>query len=88
MGAPIPERIANAPVLMQGLELYLQAFFDLDSERNVGFSICPIPWGSIVNYAQVYGFDDEQREDLIFLVRRMDVAHIDRLNKKAQARKK
>lgn len=86
--APIPERIANAPVLQQGLELYIEAFFDLDSERQVGFSILPIPWRSIVNYAQVYGFDDEQREDLIFLVRKMDNAHIERLNKKTQNGKK
>jgi len=81
-GAPLPDRIANAPELQKGLELYLNAFFELDSERQVGFSVLPIPWRSIVNYAQVYGFDDEQREDLIFLVRKMDNAHIDRLKKK------
>ena len=82
MGAPIPERIENAPVLMQGLELYLRAFFDLDSERGIGFSILPIPWFSIIRYAEVYGFDEEQREDLVFFIRRMDSAHIERLNKK------
>lgn len=81
-GAPIPDRIANAPVLQIGLELYLNAFFELDSERQVGFSILPIPWRSIVNYAQVYGLDDEQQEDLIFLVRKMDNAHIERIRKK------
>ena len=81
-GAPIPDRIANAPVLMQGLGLYLQAFFDLDSERQIGFSILPIPWRAVVKYAQVYGFDEEQREDLLFFIRRMDNAHIERMNKK------
>ena len=34
MGQPLPARIANAPELMLGLQVYLQAFFDLDSERS------------------------------------------------------
>lgn len=85
--APIPERIANAPVLLQGLELYLEAFFELDSSRPVGFSLLPIPWGAIVDYCAVYGLDNEQREDMLYLIRRMDNAHIDRLNKKQAVKK-
>jgi hypothetical protein len=81
-GAPIPERIANAPELINGLQIYLQAFFDLDSERNHGFSLSAIPWQSIKEYAETYEFDAEQKEDLLFFIRRMDQAHLDRLDKK------
>ena len=80
--APIPDRIMNAPVLMQGLELYLNAFFELDSSRPVGLSLLPIPWGAIVDYCAVYGIDNEQREDMLYFIRKMDNAHLDRLNKK------
>lgn len=78
-GDKLPDRIANAPQLKRGLELYLQAFFDLDAERSHSMGLTRIPWRSMWAYAQAYGFDDEQREDLFFLLRRMDNAHIDRL---------
>lgn len=76
--ARIPDRIANAPVLREGLDLYLDAFFILDSERYGGGSILPIPFSAIVNYAILYDLSEDQREDLIYFVRRMDSAHIKR----------
>lgn len=84
-GQPIPERIANAPRLMPGLDLYLNAFFDLDSERTHGFSLSPIPWQSIYNYAKAWEFDKEQLEDLVYFVRKLDLAHLNRLRKKQEA---
>ena len=84
-GQPIPDRVANAPRLQPGLELYLNAFFDLDSERTHGFSLSPIPWGSIFAYGQAYGLDKEQQDDLIYFVRKLDQAHLDRIAKKQKA---
>lgn len=81
-GEPIPDRIANAPELEKGLNLYLQAFFDLDGERSHAFSPTPIPWSSIKQYCEYYEFDNEQSEDLFFHIRRMDNAHLKRLNAK------
>jgi len=81
-GAPLPERIANAPELLPGLQVYLQAFFDLDAERTHALSLTPIPWTSIRAYADAYAFDEEQTEDLLYLVRKMDDAHLKRLSKK------
>lgn len=81
-GEPIPDRIANAPELQIGLSLYLNAFFDLDSERNSGMSLAPIPWSRIKDYAKAYDFDDEQTEDLLFFVKKMDRAHLERLESK------
>ncbi len=84
-GAPLPERIANAPELKPGLNLFLQAFFDLDAERTHALTLTPIPWTSIKAYAEAYDFDDEQTEDLLYHVRRMDDEHLKRLAKKASA---
>ncbi|QDP56587.1 MAG: hypothetical protein GOVbin2380_22 [Prokaryotic dsDNA virus sp.] len=81
-GEQMPERIANAPELKPGLQLYLQAFFDLDAERTHALSLTPIPWTSIKAYAEFYALDLEQTEDLLFLIRRMDNAHLQRLAKK------
>lgn len=83
-GEQLPERIANAPTLHLGLELFLQAFFDLDSERSHGFTLTPIPFTSVLTYARLYELDEEQTEDLLFLIRRMDNAHLARLDKKAK----
>jgi len=75
---PIPERIANKPELLKGLNVYLQAFLDLDSDRLNEV----ISWSSIITYAGYYGFDFEQTEDLIFFVREMDTAYLKHMNKK------
>lgn len=81
-GNPIPDRIANAPTLQQGLELYLNAFFELDSERTHAMSPTPIPWSSISRYAEYYDFDEEQAHDLFFFVRRLDQEHLKRISAK------
>lgn len=82
MGRPIPERIANAPSLDPSLSIFLGAFYDLTTERRAGFSVLPIPWSSIANYGKVYGFDKDQFEDLVYFVRRLDEAYLDRMRKK------
>ncbi len=78
-GQPMPDRIANAPELVIGSELFLTAFFDLDSERSHATAPTAIPWSSILEYAIVYDFDEEQTEDLLFLIKKMDAAHLKRL---------
>jgi len=86
-GQPLPDRIANAPELQLGLQLYLQAFFDLDSERSHGQGLTSIPWTSIASYAIAFEFDNDQTEDLYFFVRRLDSEHLKKLAAK-QATKK
>jgi hypothetical protein len=82
MGNPIPDKIANAPELEIGLHLYLQAFLDLDSERSHTNGLTAIPWSSVARYAEAFGFDDEQTEDLHYLVRKLDSEHLKRLQAK------
>lgn len=81
-GEPLPARIQEAPELEQGLYLYLQAFFDLDSERSHAFGPVAIPWGSIKAYAEAFEFDEEQTEDLFYFIRKMDSVHLDRIREK------
>lgn len=87
-GQPIPPRIANAPELHIGLELFLNAFFDLDGERQAGFSIGPIPWSKIKEYCTAYGFDEDLSEDLMYFVKALDNAHMKRLEADSKAKSK
>ena len=80
----MPDRIRNAPRLIPGLQLYFQAFFDLDAERKHDFGLAPIPRSVIVAYCDELELDDEQREDMLFHVREMDKAHLKRLDEKRQ----
>lgn len=81
-GEPLPDRIANAPELKQGLRLYLDAFFDLDTERSPTMGLTSIPWSKIKTYGEFWKFDREQMEDLFYFIRRMDDAHLARLKEK------
>lgn len=76
-GEPIPDRIANAPELTLGLMLYMQAFFDLDSERQVGFSVGRIKWSAIRDYADAFEFDAIQTEDLFYFIKELDKVYLE-----------
>lgn len=84
MGRPLPKRIQDAPELRFGLDLYYGAFFDLNSCRMSGWAEGPIPWTSIKDYCIAHELDDEQIEDMFYLVRAMDNAYLDFHLKKAK----
>jgi len=75
-GAEIPQHIATQPTIAVGLICYLDAFYELDTERAHGVGLVRIPWSVIVRYGQHYGYDVEE---LVFFIRRMDDAHLERL---------
>lgn len=81
---PLPTNIQNAPELETGLQLYLQAFFDLDSERSHAFSLVRIPSSAVRAYAYEFDFDEEQTELLTFYIEQMDGAHLKRLRAKQE----
>lgn len=83
----MPDRIANAPVLFPGLQIYLQAFFDLDFERSHSMGATHIPFSSVVDYARAFEFDEEMTEDLIYFIRQMDIEHVKLIAKKQEERK-
>jgi hypothetical protein len=86
MGEPIPDRILNAPRLMCGLEVFYNAFTDLNSTRSHGFGPTPISWVDIKDYAYFYGFDPMLTSDLLYHIRRMDNKHLERVAAKQKAK--
>lgn len=78
---PLPEKIKNAPQLYLGLELYYGAYLDLSSCRT-GLGDGPISWQSIEEYALVYNFEEEQKEDLHYFMAKMDDAFLKWRNNK------
>jgi hypothetical protein len=81
MGMPMPDRIQNAPKLLPGLQLFFQAFLDLDTERTEG----PIPFTSIAAYSQFFDFEEDQAEDLFYIVRKLDGLILKRRAEKRKA---
>lgn len=76
------DSIEEEPELNRGLDLYLSAYYDLNTERSHGLCLTPIPSSSIISYAQAYDFDEEQTENLIYYIKKMDAANLDKLAKK------
>lgn len=66
---PLSDRIVNKPTLFFGNALFLNAWFDLDTERErpnrITRKMC-------FEYAYFYDFDIEQTEDLWYHIRQMD----------------
>lgn len=68
-----------------GLQLYLDAFFDLDSERSHVQGVTAIPQSRVRDYAKAYEFDEEQTADLQYFIRIMDTDHMKRVAAKQKA---
>lgn len=69
---PLPEKIANAPTIRQGLEVYYVAFWELSTCRPIGMGVGQIPWTAIDQYAARQGWEGERYEDLVDFTRAMD----------------
>jgi hypothetical protein len=70
-GEALPAEIVNAPILRLGSALYLNAWFELDVERDRS-KLEPVKRSSCFDYASDYDFDFDQTEDLWFYIQRMD----------------
>lgn len=80
---PLPDRIANAPEVAFGLEIYYIAFMDLTSCRGTGYGTeGPISWLVINQYADAKHFEGEQHEDLFYFVQKLDMIYLDFKTKK------
>jgi len=76
MGRELPPKIANAPTLLLGSDLWMDAFYELSSERQVGLMLGPIPWSSVRRWGQCFNLDEEQLEDLHWYMSRLDAAFL------------
>lgn len=58
-----------------GLQLYLNAFMDLNTCRPAGFGVSPIPWTAVNDYCLAAELSREQCEDMMHHIQAMDVAY-------------
>lgn len=76
---PLPKRVENKPYLFLGMALYLNAWFELDTERerprSISRSIC-------FQYAYDFDLTEEQRDDLWFYIQRADTVFLEWWKKK------
>ncbi len=83
-GQPIPAAIVNAPELLPGLSIFLDAFLTLKTERgHSGHFPGPIPWSKIDQYGRrQLRLQGEQLADLQYHVRTLDDWDLARLAKR------
>jgi hypothetical protein len=90
-GVLIAEPVSDAEDIEIGIGdiFYVTAFLDLDSERSYSEGCpFPIPVSKMFDYAKHMGLSSEETQDLIFVVRKMDNAHIaDAAEKREKAMK-
>lgn len=63
-----------------GLELYLRCFYELDSCRAIAEGL--IPWTAIDQWCSALNMNDEEREDVHYLVQRLDNAYLEHQSSK------
>lgn len=81
---PLPDFIVNAPILLPGLEIYLTAFLELNTERPGGMGINPIPVSRMRELGKWYEFSKDEIDDLVYLMKRLDKDHMERVRKQMQ----
>jgi hypothetical protein len=75
-GNPLPDFIRDAPELLPGLSIYLNAFWDLSTCRQMGMGLGPIPWTNTREYCTILGGDEQFQEEFHYLIRRLDQAYL------------
>src|SRR5690606_11766519 len=73
-GRPIPDWAKEEPQLLPGDEFYVEAFWELCSERLMPMG--QIPWRSIVEYGRHKSLDDDILPVFHTVVREMDRAYL------------
>ncbi len=49
---------------------------DLTGDRSLGMGPGPIPWVAITAYSDYHELDQEESEDLLYYIRKMDEAYL------------
>lgn len=75
-GTPLPKFLKEEPTLYMGLELYWNAFWELDGDRSIGMGFGRIPWTAIAEYAMAHEYDPDQTDRLFRFVRVLDEAYL------------
>lgn len=83
---PLPDKIANAPVIDPSNQLYFDAFEDLSTCRL--YAGGPIPALALFQYGEYNGLDKEQLDRVIEVVKRVDAWYLDFMEKRDKAKQK
>lgn len=74
----MPDDIKNKPVLCLGLELYYNAFFALNDERDDGFNgLLKIKRRAILEYCEDWNLSSAQRDKMLSFIPEMDLAYLE-----------
>lgn len=84
----IPDQLLNEPMLHEGLDIYYSAFWELNTDRQVGMGLGPIPYSSIRNYCKDRGLGGDQSDNMMRLLRKMDSEFIKFQEKQAKKARK
>jgi len=71
-GQPIPDGITNAPQLAEFLEIYLVAYYELETCRPVGMEVGMIPWTAINEYALRHCIEGFEFDYFVKVIRGVD----------------
>lgn len=78
--------LESRPLLMSGLQFYMDAYGELQADRPIGFSVGLIPWTSCVNWCKINGICDINEIDTfikyIRALEKIDNDFAERKNKK------
>lgn len=71
------------PEISPFLHFFVDAFYTLTTERHGSMGgVMPIPWSSVIMYADMYCADSYQRNRLAMFIRAMDSAYCKHHNDK------
>ena len=81
----LPSFVFAESPLAPGLDLYLDAFYALDSSRPIGMALGRIPWLAIREFGREMSMDAEELQRLHYLISRLDAHYLTRENEKVNA---
>jgi hypothetical protein len=74
----LPKNFANRPTIGIGMQLFMDAFWDLTTTRQVTESgASPIPWLAIKQWCDEYDLDDGLRYEMFHFIRKLDMSYLD-----------
>ncbi len=72
MGIALPAWYADEPAIDDVERVYLKAFIDLQTCRQIGMDVGPIPWDAIRDYANDLRLSGQMRVLFCEVIRAMD----------------
>lgn len=78
----------DEPPLLPLSPLFLSAFMELTTERQIGMGLGPIPWSAILLYAERKNLDPGIHEAFVHVIRAMDSAYLDWQQQESERRQR